>query len=369
MIQRAREKIMDIRSTPVARFLLVLAAFVVVVAGMRAAESLLVPFLLSLFIAVIVTPLLSWFNGRGLPNWLSILLVVLMIIVVGFFIGVIVGSSINSFRADLPEYQIRLVALSDSLQQKLASIGVTIDPNQWRDIFNPSAALSMAGNTLTSFGNIMADGFLILLTVMFILAEEVNFSQKLRRGVPGGEKTIKALSNFTSSVNKYMAIKMMVSLLTGLIVMASLYIIGVDYFVLWGLLAFLLNFIPTLGSILAAVPPVLLALIQLGVPEALAVGAVFFGINTIIGNVLEPRFMGKGLDLSSLVVFLSLVFWGWILGPVGMLLSVPLTMTVKIALENFEGTYWVAVMLGSGSGMEKSNVDDVKLDSLPKIDK
>ncbi len=360
---------MNIQSTPVTRFLLVLAAFVIVVAGMRAAETLLVPFLLSLFIAVIVSPLLGWLNNRGLPNWLSILLIVVMIIVVGFFMGVIVGSSINSFRADLPEYQARLLALSDGLLQKLASFGVVIEPNQWRDIFNPSAALSMAGNTLASFGNLMTDGFLILLTVMFILAEEVNFSDKLRHAVPGGEKTVKALSNFTSSVNKYMAIKMWVSLLTGFIVMVSLFFIGVDYFVLWGLLAFLLNFIPTLGSIIAAVPPVLLAIVQLGVPEALATAAVFFAVNTIIGNVLEPRFMGKGLDLSSLVVFLSLVFWGWILGPVGMLLSVPLTMTVKIALENFEGTYWVGVMLGSGNGIKDIKFDGKALGGLPKMDK
>jgi predicted PurR-regulated permease PerM len=204
---------------------------------------------------------------------------------------------------------------------------------------------------------------------MFILAEEVNFSEKLRHAVPGGEKTVKALSNFTSSVNKYMAIKMMVSLLTGFIVMASLFFMGVEYFVLWGLLAFLLNFIPTLGSIIAAVPPMLLAIIQLGIPEALAVAAVFFGINTIIGNVLEPRFMGKGLKLSSLVVFLSLVFWGWILGPVGMLLSVPLTMTVKIALENFEGTYWVGIMMGSGSGFNGAGADGGKLERLPKVEK
>ncbi len=342
---------MQTNFSPVSRFLLIVAAFIVVVAGMRAAESLLVPFLLSLFIAVIVTPLLSWLNRRGFPNWLSILLIIVLIVVLGFFMGVIVGSSINSFRADLPEYQARLLALSDGLQQKLASMGIVIDISQWREIFNPSAALAMAGNTLASFGNLMTDGFLILLTVMFILAEEVNFTDKLRQAVPGGAKTVVALNSFTSSVNKYMAIKTMVSLLTGFIVMISLFFIGVDYYVLWGLLAFLLNFIPTLGSILAAVPPVLLAIVQLGVPEALATAAVFFGVNTIIGNVLEPRFMGKGLDLSSLVVFLSLVFWGWILGPVGMLLSVPLTMTVKIALENFEGTRWVGVMLGSGSGM------------------
>lgn len=339
---------MQRQSSPAARFLLVMAAFIIVVAGMRAAESLLVPFLLSLFIAVIVTPLLTWLNDRGLPNWLSILLIVLVIVVVGFFIGTIVGSSVNSFRSDLPEYQARLVALSDGLQQKLASLGVTIDPSQWREIFNPSAALAVAGNTLGAFGNIMTNGFLILLTVMFILAEEVNFSDKLRAAVPGGDKTVAALHSFTQSVNKYMAIKVLVSVLTGLIVSLSLWLIGVDYPVLWGLLAFLLNFIPTLGSILAAVPPVLLAIVQLGVPEALATGAVFLAVNVVVGNVLEPRFMGKGLNLSSLVVFLSLVFWGWILGPVGMLLSVPLTMTVKIALENFEDTYWVGIMLGSG---------------------
>jgi AI-2 transport protein TqsA len=118
---------------------------------------------------------------------------------------------------------------------------------------------------------------------------------------------------------------------------------------LWGLLAFLLNFIPTFGSILAAVPPVLLAVVQLGVGEAFMVAIFYVAVNVIVGSVLEPRFMGKGLDLSSLVVFLSLVFWGWILGPVGMLLSVPLTIMVKIALENSEDTHWIGVMLGAGS--------------------
>jgi predicted PurR-regulated permease PerM len=337
--------------SPVARFLLIMAAFVIVVAGMRAAESLLVPFLLSLFIAVIVTPLLSWLNRRGVPNALSILLIIVMIVIIGVFIGAIVGSSINSFRGDLPEYQQRLLLLSDGLQQKLASLGITIEPSLWRETFNPSAALGMAGNTLAAFGNIMTDGFLILLTVMFILAEEVNFSDKLRQAIPGGDKTFEALESFTQGVNKYMAMKTMVSLLTGFIIMVSLFFIGVDYYVLWGLLAFLLNFIPTLGSILAAIPAVLLAIVQLGVPEAMITAAVFVAVNTIVGNVLEPRIMGKGLNLSSLVVFLSLVFWGWILGPVGMLLSVPLTMTVKIALESFEDTYWVGVMLGSGNAL------------------
>jgi len=120
------------------------------------------------------------------------------------------------------------------------------------------------------------------------------------------------------------------------------------------LLAFLLNFVPTLGSIIAAVPAVLLALVQLGVGDAALVAAGYLAVNTVVGNGLEPRMMGRGLNLSALVVFLSLVFWGWVLGPVGMLLSVPLTMTVKIALESSDETKWVGAMLGSGQDIEKA---------------
>jgi predicted PurR-regulated permease PerM len=122
---------------------------------------------------------------------------------------------------------------------------------------------------------------------------------------------------------------------------------GVDYYLLWGLLAFLLNYIPTIGSFFALLPPALLALIQFGIVEAIVVVIVFVIINTLIGNIIEPRFMGKGLGLSTLVVFLSLIFWGWVLGPVGMLLSVPLTITIKIALDSSEETRWLAILLGS----------------------
>jgi len=338
--------------SPVSRFLLVMAAFIVVVAGMRAAESLLVPFLLSLFIAIIVTPLLTWLKDRGVPNGLAILVIIAVVISFGFAIGTILGSSIDNFRDDLPIYQERLLIVTDDLLTKLSAMGIEVETTQFREMFNPSAALTMAGNTLSGFGNVMADGFLILLTVIFILAEEVNFADKFRYATQRHSDAMNALHSFTASVNKYMAIKTVISFLTGLGVMIALWLIGVDYFVLWGLLAFLLNFIPTLGSILAAVPPVLLALIQLGVGDAIITAIVFLVVNVVVGSVLEPRFMGKGLNLSSLVVFLSLVFWGWVLGPVGMLLSVPLTITVKIALENFDETRWVGVMLGSSTGSE-----------------
>jgi predicted PurR-regulated permease PerM len=148
-------------------------------------------------------------------------------------------------------------------------------------------------------------------------------------------------------VRHYLAIKTWISLATGFLVTVFLVSIGLDYAILWGVLAFMLNYIPTLGSIIAAVPAILLAYIQLGGGWAVGVTAGYLAVNLIMGNLIEPRVMGQGLGLSTLVVFLSLLFWGWVLGPVGMVLSVPLTVTLRIALESRQETRWIAVLLGS----------------------
>lgn len=334
-------------TSPVARTLFIMACFVIVVAGMRAAESLLVPFLLSLFIAVICTPPLLWLKERGIPNGLAMLIVISFIVIGGVMVGMVVGKSISAFRLDLPEYQVKLTLITSQLFTYLERFGLNIDLSQLRESFNPSKALSMAGNTLAQLGNMMTNALMIFLTVIFILAEEVGFTEKVKTF--GSQKTLDGIHMFTSGVNRYMALKSLMSLITGLLIMVWLWALGVDYFVLWGLLAFLLNFVPTLGSILAAVPAVLLALVQLGPGSALLAGIGFLVVNFGVGNILEPRMMGKGLNLSALVVFLSLVFWGWVLGPIGMLLSIPLTMTVKIALESSEETRWISVILGAGA--------------------
>ncbi len=334
-------------ASPISRFLIVMAAFVIVVAGVKSAESLLVPFFLSLIIAVISTPPLMWMKGKGAPTWLALLSIILILIVVSTLVGAVIGSSISGFTKDLPEYQLKLSEITGGVFQRLNEWGVSVDLQQVRDSFDPSKALGMVGSTLASFGNIMTNFLLILLTVAFILAEEVSFADKLTINSET-RNSLDAIRKFTAAVNQYVAIKTFVSLLTGTAVLLWLWFLGVDYFVLWGLLAFLLNFIPTFGSILAAIPAVLLALVQLGGGDAILVAVGFVVVNFVVGNIIEPKIMGKGLDLSVLVVFLSLVFWGWVLGPVGMLLSIPLTMTVKIALESFSETQWVATMLGSG---------------------
>ena len=339
------------KTSPIARFLVVAAAFVIVVTGLKMAGELLVPFLLAVFIAMIVSPLLGWLKDRGIPGGVAILMIVMLILLVGLMLSAVIGSSVDDFRKDIPEYSVKLSAMSQNFQAWLSARGIDIDPKQWQSSFDPGVAMSFAGSTLASFGSVMTNAVMILLTGIFILAENIGFGEKLRQA-RGKEVSEEWLAKFSDSVHSYLAIKTAISLLTGLLIFIWLTILGVDYAVLWGLVAFLLNYVPTVGSFIAAVPAVLLATVQLGVFPAGLTLAGFVVVNLVMGNAVEPRWMGKGLNLSPLVVFVSLVLWGWVLGPVGMLLSIPLTIMIKIALETQDETRWIGVLLGSGTAVD-----------------
>ena len=220
-------------------------------------------------------------------------------------------------------------------------------------------------NTLNSLGGVLTNTFFVFLTLIFILSEAAGFPLKIRAiAMDDPEVDTWQYANIIAGVNRYLLIKTLTSLCTGLTIWAWLSVQGVDYPVMWGVFAFLLNYIPNIGSIIAAVPAVLLALIQLGAVQAGISGLGFLLANVMIGSLLEPKVMGQGIGLSSLVVFLSLAFWGWVLGPVGMLLSVPLTMAVKIVLSTGENTRWLAVLLGSNREAAKT----VKGLDTPEID-
>ncbi|HPP81444.1 MAG TPA: AI-2E family transporter, partial [Deltaproteobacteria bacterium] len=146
-------------------------------------------------------------------------------------------------------------------------------------------------------------------------------------------------------VGRYVAIKTLISIATGLSIMLWLTAIGVDYAVLWGLIAFLMHYIPNIGSLVAAIPAILFSVVDAGTTTAILAAAGYAIVNLVFGNIVEPIFMGRGLSLSTLVVFLSLIFWGWVLGPIGMLLSAPLTMVFKIAFDSFPSTKWISVLL------------------------
>ena len=339
---------MQANLSPPLRFLLGAACFVVIVAGMKASADVLVPFLLSAFIGILCAPPLFWLQARRVPTALAVAIVVTVFVLVALMISALVGASVSDFLLQLPDYQAKLRDEKTALLNWLESLGIEAPVAVLQEQINPGAAMSMVRNVLTGLGGVLTDSFLILLTVLFILFEASSFPGKLKRAMNDpNHASVTSFKHFNASVKQYLIIKSWVSLATGVIITLWLLILGVDYPVLWGLLAFMLNYVPNIGSIIAAFPPVLLALIQAGPVTAALTAAGYLVVNIVMGNVVEPRFLGKGLGLSTLVVFISLVFWGWVLGPVGMLLSIPLTMILKIALENNKETHWMAVILGN----------------------
>ncbi len=339
---------MTAEKSPTTLFILTTAALVIIIAGMKAAQAIIIPFLLSGFIAIICGPPLVWLRKKGLPTVPAILLVILVISLLGLLTTALIGSSINDFSRELPVYQTQLDNKTAQLASLLAKLGLNIENKALAEYIDPGAAMHFAAKLLSGFGNVLSNAFIIIITVIFILLEAASFRNKIHSAFAKRRPdfSLTAFDHFIDSVNQYMAIKTWVSLATGILVTAWLVALKVDYPLLWGLLAFLLNYVPNIGSIIAAIPATLLALIQLGPTAAGLTAGGYALVNIVIGNVIEPRFMGKGLGLSTLVVFISLAFWGWVLGPVGMLLSVPLTMTVKIALSRSEETSWLSTMMG-----------------------
>ncbi|TPV55715.1 AI-2E family transporter [Aestuariibacter sp. GS-14] len=333
--------------SPTAKALLIFASLIVIFAGIKAASTIMVPFFLSGFIAIACGPLINWLARYRVPRWLSITLVILLIVIFGFMLAGLVGQSMSEFKENMPQYREKLSGEFAWVVAQLQTFNIHVDKDLIVSYLDPGMAMSMATNFLSGMGGVLSNLFLILLTVIFMLFEAESMPRRLHVALADPNMKMHHIDRFIQSVNSYLAIKTVISLFTGLLAGIWLYILGVDHFLLWAVLAFLFNYIPNIGSIIAAVPAVLMALVQFGAGEAGLVALGYVVINTVMGNVIEPRFMGRGLGLSTLVVFLSLIFWGWLLGSVGMLLSVPLTMIVKIALESREESRWLAVLLSS----------------------
>ncbi|HCV05494.1 AI-2E family transporter [Pseudoalteromonas sp. SSMSWG5] len=334
--------------TGVNKSLVIFAALVIVLAGIKAASVIVIPFVLAAFIAIICNPLIRFFAGYKIPKGVAVVLVMLIIVGVGISLAGLVGQSMTDFSEKLPEYKTQLKEEFVWVVNVAASYNILIDKEQIISLFDPGKMIDVATNMLTGLGGVMANLFLIILTVVFMLFEGPMLNKKIHLALDDPEMKMQQIDRFLGSINSYLAIKTMVSLATGLLAGFMLWALDVDYFVLWGVVAFMLNYIPNIGSIIAAVPPVLLALITQGPLVAGIIAGGYLVINTVMGNIVEPKFMGKGLGLSTLVVFLSLIFWGWLMGTVGMLLSVPLTMIVKIALETSQEGRWLATLLGNG---------------------
>jgi predicted PurR-regulated permease PerM len=324
-----------------------IAALIIIFAGLIYAKSIITPFLLALFISIICAQPLTWLEKKGIHRWLALIIVIFGLIVLFSGFTYLIGGTVSSFSGNLSQYESTLTTISSSFIQVLNENGIKIPKDQFFTLVQPAKILEFTASALNTLFNMVGTTFLVFLIILFILLEFGSFSVKAKAIQIESDKSISYYSTILQNIRHYLGIKTLLCLSVGILVYLALLIIGVDYPLLWALIAGLLNYIPNIGSIIATIPTALFALIQLGLGGALwTLGATML-IHNVLGNFVEPRIMGKGLGLSTLVVFLSLLFWGFTLGMVGMVLSAPLTMTIKIILEQDEKTRWLAILLGT----------------------
>lgn len=332
--------------------LLKVAAFVIIVAGMILAKSIISPFLIALFISIICAQPIFWLEKKRVPKGLAVLIVLIGILAIFFGFGYLIGGAISSFTSNAPDYEASLRTITDSFVNFLNSHGIKVAEDQIPKMFDTAKIFNLTVQAVNELVNMMGNAFLVFLTILFMLLELSSIPDKIRAVFKGPEESLEYLTTIMTSIRHYLGIKTIISIVTSILIYIALSVIGVDYAILWAIIAGLLNYIPNIGSIIAAVPALLFALIQLGLGSAVWTLVSFMAVNNILGNFIEPRIMGRGLGLSTLVVFMSLIFWGFVLGTVGMFLSVPLTITIKIILEQNEKTRWIAILLGTPKDAE-----------------
>lgn len=364
--------------------LILFASFVVVVAGMKAAATIVVPILAAIFVAVVSLPPTAALVRLGIRRWLATLTVFFVVMLFGLAAAGVIATTATRFASEIPQYQETLQLKIDNGIEWLEERGLRMGPPAVEATTTDSVAEGEEGveladsdsleaapppatgrleevldldilfpylqRTLNTLVGLLQDTVFVLLTVVFILMEVTAIPTKIRMiaAKGAGDEEIERWKNVLGDLQGYLVVKTFTSAITGLIAGIGCWLFGLPYAVVFGLIAFVLNYVPSLGSIIAAIPAILVALVLHGVGTAIGVTILYLAINIGIGSLTEPRIMGRRMGLSPLVVFLSLVFWGFILGPVGMFLSVPLTMIVKILLEGTEDLQWIAVVLGPG---------------------
>jgi AI-2 transport protein TqsA len=338
---------------PVFESVVMVAAIVVVIAGITLAQSVLLPFLLSAFLAVLATAPMRWLKKKHVPSGISVFLVVVaMVVVLALFIFLVI-ISVRSITDALPEYQIRFQGQIVQARELLRSYGIKGSDKIFQNLVTPETAAGWITGSLSGMASAFSNIVLIILTVTFILLEESSFPGKLRAAIGDSHAVFPKFVIFANDLKRVVVIQTLISLSTGIIMGIWLAVLGVDFSILLGLLTFLFNFVPNIGSIIAAVPAILITFLQFGAGRALLAGLGFIVVGTFVGNFIQPRLMGHHLGLSNLVVFLSVMLWGSLLGVIGMMLCVPFTLAVKFALESSERTKWIAVLLERDSHQSK----------------
>lgn len=332
--------------TPPARAIMVAGSLALVIGLMKLAAPILTPLLLAVFIAVIVTPGLVWMRRKGVPKWGALAVIAFVLLDVGSLFALVTTGALEGFRESFPTYQERFMLLSQELGGLLERVGLDHSQEAIPDLMDPGKVMVLVRLMLSNASGVLAMGLLVLLAVMFILLEAPGMRAKLHAAFNLTAENEARITQLFARINRYMQIKTLTSAGTGACVWVLLWLIGIDFAALWAILAFLLNFVPVVGNVVMMIPAVLMALVQTDIPTALFVAVGYLAINTIIGNGIEPKVMGRGLGISTLAVFISLLFWGWLFGLVGMFLAVPLTAAVIALLDASPHTRPLAILLG-----------------------
>jgi predicted PurR-regulated permease PerM len=335
-----------LRLSRVTRGAFLAACAVIVLAGVRAANSIIGPFLLAAFIAAVSLPALDWLRRHGTRTGFAVFAVVLLNAGLLTFAGWIVLESIVELRLQLPAYVDRARLLEQDVLRRLAANGLDLGAGYFATLAQPERLFDFATSAARNVTSWLTLGLLLLLYLVFMLAESVELPAKWRlvfgmnsRGTAGAERALR-------QVQRYLVLKTLISLATGLCIGLFMWLLELDFALFWGFLAFLLNFIPSIGSVIAAIPAIAIALLQYGPERALLVAAIYLGVNFTLGNVLDPIVVGRQLRLSPLVVLMSLVFWGFTLGLPGMFLAVPLTIAARILMQVSPALARYAMLLG-----------------------
>jgi len=334
-----------------ASWLVVTVLFTII---LRTLDFLFIPLCFAILFCYALGIPLDFLKRFHLPGFLRIIMIVGLALLFIFILGKLVMLNVAAFQARLPEYDEKFWEYANVILSRF-----DISEDQASEAFQAflgkirqgkfslgSLIKSFSGSFFSFLGNVMW----VLLFMSFILAEYDSFARRLvgQLGDKNAKPVLQSIGEINKSVQQYLGLKTLISFLTGTLVTIVLSIAGVDFALLWGVLTFVLNFIPTIGSIIATLPPIAITLFQSGsFGKTLIIGVLLLCIQFLVGNVLEPKFMGRGLNLSPLVVLFSLIFWGWLWGIPGMLLSVPLTAAIRIALEQIDATRTVAVLISS----------------------
>jgi AI-2 transport protein TqsA len=341
------------------------ASFVVIIAGIKMSSQVVVILFLAIFISSIFSTLLKVLQKKHIPKLFSYFIILLIVVSIGVMLAYVINISLNDFLTNLPTYEEKFKNTILNLLHFAQDSGVQIDKDKIMGALNFNSFFGFTTNIIGSIGTFLSKFLLVVIGVAFILAESKSFQTKLRVIFRNNANKLEHFNLFSFNIQKYFVVKSFTSFLTGFIITIVLSLFGVDYPILWGVIAMLFNFVPVVGSIIASIPAILLTFMNLDINITIWVIILYVVINISISNILEPKLMGKELGLSPLVIFFSLIFWGYILGIVGMFLAVPITMTLKIAFDSNTSTHWLGILMSDLSRKrikarrEKKNTDSI----------